>query len=88
MSKKPISSAEAAADYAAKDYFIAQRSESMTTLKDEVARLNEENRNLTAKLSKTEADRDIYKRMWSQLDDKYNQLLAVTKETVKFAGLA
>jgi len=63
-------------------------SESMTTLKDEVARLNEENRNLTAKLSKTEADRDIYKRMWSQLDDKYNQLLAVTKETVKFAGLA
>jgi len=30
MSKKPISSAEAAADYAAKDYFIAQRTEQLT----------------------------------------------------------
>lgn len=30
MSKKPISSAEAAANYAAKDYFISQRTEQLT----------------------------------------------------------
>ncbi len=61
--------------------------ESMTALKDEVAKLTEENKSLASQLYKAENDRDIYKRMWSELDDKYNQLLAVTKETVKFAGL-
>ncbi len=61
--------------------------ESMTALKDEVAKLTEENKSLASQLYKAENYRDIYKRMWSELDDKYNQLLAVTKETVKFAGL-
>lgn len=62
--------------------------DSMTALTDEVARLTEENKSLTAKLNKSEYDRDTYKRMWSDLDDKYNQLLALTKEMTKFAGLA
>ncbi len=62
--------------------------ESFTALKDEIAVLVEENKNLAAQLSQTKNDRDTYRKMWFELDDKYRRLLTITKETVKLAGLA
>lgn len=62
--------------------------DTLTALKEEVTRLTEENKVLSETLSKMENDRDIYKRLWSEKDDKLRNLLSLTKELVKFAELA
>lgn len=62
--------------------------EIIASLKEEVARLKEENQMLIAKVISAESDRDIYKKMWIEKDDKLTTLSALTKELVKFAGLA
>lgn len=65
----------------------AEGTDTLTALKEEVARLSEENKNLTEKLQKTESDRDLYKRWWSNENDKCNAMIDVTKELIKLAKL-
>lgn len=61
--------------------------ESITALKEEVARLTEENKSLTAKLQKTEYDLKIFKSLWSDADKKETAMIAVMKELVALAKL-
>ena len=61
--------------------------EDVSTLKEEVARLTEENKSLAETLKKTESDRDLYKTLWSKENDKCNAMIDVTKELIKLAKL-
>lgn len=61
--------------------------ESIATLKEEVARLTEENKSLTEKLQKTEYDLKIYKSLWTKADDRNSAMVAVMKELVALAKL-
>lgn len=65
----------------------AEGSDTMTALKEEVARLTEENKSLAETLKKTEYDRDIYKSLWSKADDKVSAMTDVLKEMIKLAKL-
>lgn len=66
----------------------AEGADTLTALKEEVAKLTEENKSLAETLKKTEYDRDIYKSLWSKADDKVSAMTDVLKEMIKFAGLA
>lgn len=62
-------------------------SESMTTLKEEVARLTEENKTLSENLKKMEYDRNLYKTWWSKENDKCNAMIDVIKSLTELAKL-
>ena len=61
--------------------------DTLTALKEEVARLTEENKVLAENLKKMEYDRDIYKSLWSKADDKVSAMMDVIKELIKLAKL-
>lgn len=61
--------------------------DTLTALKEEVARLTEENKSLAENLKKTEHDRDLYKTWWSKENDRCNAMIDVTKELIKLAKL-
>ena len=65
----------------------AEGADTLTALKEEVARLTEENKSLAESLKKTEYDRDIYKSLWSKADDKVSAMTDVLKEMIKLAKL-
>ncbi len=62
-------------------------SETIDSIKAEVARLKDENERLANKLKASESDRNLYKKWWSDKDDEYQRLFALTKMLVKFAKL-
>lgn len=66
---------------------IAEGTDTLTALKEEVARLTEENKTLSENLKKAEYDRDFYKTWWSKENDKCNAMIDVTKELIKLAKL-
>ncbi|ROS84863.1 hypothetical protein EEL33_08365 [Muribaculaceae bacterium Isolate-037 (Harlan)] len=65
----------------------AEGADTLTALKEEVAKLTEENKSLAETLKKTEYDRDIYKSLWSKADDKVSAMTDVLKEMIKLAKL-
>ena len=65
----------------------AEGADTLTALKEEVAKLTEENKSLAKTLKKTEYDRDIYKSLWSKADDKVSAMTDVLKEMIKLAKL-
>lgn len=65
----------------------AEGVDTLTALKEEVARLTEENKSLAEKIKKVEYDRDLYKSLWSKENDKCNAMIDVTKELIKLAKL-
>lgn len=65
----------------------AEGIDTLTALKEEVARLTEENKTLSENLKKMEYDRDLYKTWWSKENDKCNAMIDVTKELIKLAKL-
>lgn len=66
----------------------AEGADTLTALKEEVARLTEENKTLSENLKKMEYDRDFYKTWWSKENDKCNAMIDVTKELIKLAKLS
>lgn len=65
----------------------AEGADTLTALKEEVARLTEENKSLAENLKIVEKDRDFYKTWWSKEHDKCNAMIDVTKELIKLAKL-
>lgn len=65
----------------------AEGADTLTALKEEVARLTEENKNLADKLRKSEYDSEIYKSLWAKADNKVLAMIDVTKELIKLAKL-
>lgn len=65
----------------------AEGADTLTALKEEVAKLTEENKSLAETLKKTEYDRDIYISLWSKADDKVSAMTDVLKEMIKLAKL-
>lgn len=65
----------------------AEGADTLTALKEEVAKLTEENKSLAETLKKTEYDRDIYKSLWSKADDKVSAMTDVLKKMIKLAKL-
>lgn len=65
----------------------AEGADTLTALKEEVAKLTEENKSLAETLKKTEYDRDIYKSLWSKADYKVSAMTDVLKGMIKLAKL-
>ena len=61
--------------------------DTLTALKEEVAKLTEENKSLAETLKKTEYDRDIYTSLWSKADDKVSAMTYLLKEMIKLVKL-
>lgn len=65
----------------------AEGTDTLTALKEEVARLTEENKNMADKLKKSEYDCEIYKSLWRKADDMVSAMMDVVKEMIKLAQL-
>ena len=66
----------------------AEGADILNALKEEVARLTEENKTLSENLKKMVYDRDLYKSMWSKENDKCNAMIDVTKALIRLAKLS
>ena len=65
----------------------AEGTDTLTALKEEVARLTEENEVLANNLEKMEYDRNFYKGLWMKADDKVSAMTSVLKEMIQLAKL-
>lgn len=65
----------------------AESTDTLTALKEEVARLTEENKTLSENLKKMEYDRNLYKTWWSEENDKCNAMIDVIKSLTELAKL-